>query len=201
MGRRVAVLAGAGLVTLVLAGCGGAVAGGDAAVADTFRVTQAQVAEQVAAVQAAGGQPTAEPPAGLAAASVQRLVITEVVSGVAAELGVTVPESEVSADVAALVADNGGQDALDAAALQAGIPPEAIDDVVRVNLLVAAIGRELDPEGEGGAQLAAAQERLVEHSRAVDVQVAARYGTWNHESLAVRPGSAVSSESTATPAG
>lgn len=192
MGRRVGALAGAGLATLVLAGCGSSSAGmaaGDAAVAETFRVTQAQVAEQVAAVQAAGGQPTAEPPAGLTVASVQRLVITEVVGRVAAEVGVTVSDAQVSADVAQLETDNGGQEALEAAALQAGIPPGAIDDVVRVNLLVSAIGRELDPEGEGGAQVAAAQERLTAYSRDVDVQVAPRYGTWDHASLAVQASS------------
>jgi hypothetical protein len=192
MGRRVGILAVAGLATLVLAGCGSSsegMAAGDAAVAETFRITQAQVAEQVAAVQAAGGQPTAEPPAGLTVASVQRLVITAVVGRVAEEVGVSVSDAEVDADVAQLVADNGGKDALEAAALQAGIPPDAIDDVVRVNLLVSAIGRTLQPDGEGGAQVAAAQERLAAYSREADVQVAPRYGTWDHASLAVQAGS------------
>ena len=181
-------LAAVALGTLVLAGCGSA-GSGQAARSDEFRILQSDVDAQVSQVLAALGQPTGQPPVGLALATTQRLVQDALFSAHAAELGVEVTPTDVDRAVADLAEQNGGQDALEQAALQSGIPPQALEDFVRTQLLFTGIGEELDRAADATAQAQLVQDELVAFSEALDVRVAPRYGAWDDTTLTIVPGS------------
>lgn len=188
MGRR--VIAALGLGVLALAGCS-PVASGEAAFSDEFRVSQSDVDAEVGLVLAALGQPTGQPPEGLAAATTQRLVQDALFAAKAAELGVEVTQGQVESGLEELAAQNGGQEALDQAALQAGIAPASVEDFVRTSLLFTGIGTALEPGGDAVAQRDVARAALAEYSESIDVQVAPRYGTWDDAQLSIVSGSSV----------
>ncbi len=165
---------------------------GQAAVSLDFRVSQAEVDDGVAQVLTAQGQPPGEPPAGLASATTQRLLINRLVASYAEDQGIELTRTQVEEGLAQLAAENGGQEALNDLAAQSGIPPEDLDDTIRTNLLVTAIGLTVDASGDQNAQLEATLVALAEYSEAIDVQVAPRYGTWDDAQLQIVPGSAVS---------
>ncbi|MGB7982343.1 MAG: hypothetical protein WCF36_16300 [Candidatus Nanopelagicales bacterium] len=187
-----------GLGGLLLAGCTASGTGqsrvldaGQAAVSDDFDIAQSAVTESVEAVLAATGQPPGQPPAGLATATVQRLVQGAVIAGFAAGNGVAVTTTQVEAGVAELADQNGGMAALTELAQQSGIPADAIGDTVRTNLLVAGIGAKLDPTGDSTSQLEATGIALAEFSEATNVAVAPRYGSWDDAQLGISTGSSV----------
>ena len=194
--RRGAIALSCGV--LALAGCGSsgpttspAMESGQAAVSDVFRVSQAEVGEDVGLVLTGLGRPTGEPPAGLASVTTARLVLNRLIEGYAQGAGLEPTQAEVEAGLEALVSQNGGRDALNSLALQSGIPPEAIEDTVRSNLLVEQIGRQLNAAGDSAAQIDAARVALTGYSAEVDVEVAPRYGTWDDATLTIVPGSPV----------
>ncbi len=195
--RRTAIALGCGV--LMLAGCstdGSAqsvlVDSGQAAVSSEFRVSQAEVADEVALVLSGQGLPTGEPPAGLASATTQRVVQNRIISSYAEGNGIELTRTQVEQGLEQLASENGGEQALADLALQSGIPPQSLEDTVRTNLLVTAIGLKLNAAGDAAAQLEAARVALTEHSDAIDVEVSPRYGTWDDVQLAIVPGSAVS---------
>jgi hypothetical protein len=196
--RRTAIALSCGV--LVLAGCttdGGSrqpvvLGTGQAAVSQDFRVSQSEVDDGVAQVLTAQGQPPGEPPAGLASATAQRILINRLVASYAEDQGIELTRTQVEEGLAQLAAENGGQEALNDLAAQSGIPPEDLDDTIRTNLLVTAIGLTVDASGDQTAQLEATLVALAEYSEAIDVQVAPRYGTWDDAQLQIVPGSAVS---------
>lgn len=197
MGRRGAMLGGVGLSALLLSGCSatqGPVGSGEAAVSEAFTISQAQVADDVAAVLAAMGRPPAEPSAEMTLANVQRMVQSEVIEGAAASLGVSVSTAAVQQAVAQLAEQSGGVDALSQLAVQAYIPPEAIEDVVRTNLLAEAIGAAVVGGDESGDPQLGAQQAIVGYSQSIDVEVAPRYGTWDDTTLTIAPGSTVAQD-------
>jgi len=183
---------------LVLAGCsttGSAQSvvldSGQAAVSQDFRVAQSEIADDVSLVQSGLGQPPGEPPAGLASATTQRLVQNRLIASYAAMKGIELTRTQVEQGLEQLATENGGQEALNNLALQSGIPPESLEDTVRTNLLVTAIGLTLTASGDAQATGEAVRVALSEYSDAIDVAVAPRYGTWDDAQLAIVPGSAV----------
>jgi len=195
--RRTAIALSCGV--LVLAGCTTdgsrqpvVLGTGQAAVSQDFRVSQSEVDDGVAQVLTAQGQPPGEPPAGLASATTQRILINRLVASYAEDQGIELTRAQVEEGVAQLAAENGGQEALNDLAAQSGIPPEDLEDTIRTNLLVTAIGLTVDASGDQNAQLEATLVALAEYSEAIDVQVAPRYGTWDDAQLQIVPGSAVS---------
>jgi len=197
MGRRVVVAVGVGV--LLLSGCS-AVGAGQAAVSEEFQISQVDVEAEVRAVLEGIGQPPGEPPSGLALATTQRLVQDALFQAKAADLGVQVTPAEIEQGVADLAASNGGLEALQQAALQAGIPADAIDDFVRTNLLFNEIGQVLDSSADTAAQQAATREALAEYSDQIGLEVSPRYGTWNAQTLEIVPGSTVAEPADAEPA-
>jgi hypothetical protein len=189
MGRLLAAAA-LGAAVLALTGCSGLDAG-EAAVSDEFRVSQAEVDAEVRLALESVGQPTGQPPAGLASATTQRLVQDALFAAKAQELGVQVTPGDVEQGVAALAAQNGGQPALEDLARQSGLAPESIPDFVRTSLYFQGIATKLDPSGDATSQRDAARAALAEYSAQIDVQVAPRYGTWDDTQLSIVPGSAV----------
>lgn len=188
MGRR--VIAALGLGVLVLSGCG-AMGAGEAAVSDEFRISQADVDAEVSLVLESLGQPPAQPPEGLASATTQRLVQDALFAAKAAELGVEVTQGQIEAGLAELAAQNGGQEALEQAALQAGIAPASLEDFVRTGILFREIGEKLDYAADATAQAELTRAELTAYSADIDVQVAPRYGTWDDAQLLIIPGSSV----------
>ncbi len=184
-GIRVAALA---LGVLVLAGCNTQeplTSSGLAADSDAFTVTQSLVADEVAKVQQALGKPESEPDPGLALANVQRLVQDRLIGEGAERLGVTVTQTEVEKGVADLATARGGTEALDQAALQAGVPLDAIETVVRTSLLATAIGEHLAPAGDQSARVQATHDALQALSESTHLAVAPRYGAWDHDTLGI----------------
>jgi hypothetical protein len=195
--RRTAIALSCGV--LVLAGCTTdgsrqpvVLGAGQAAVSQDFRVSQSEVDDGVAQVLTAQGQPPGEPPAGLASATTQRILVNRLVASYAEDQGIELTRTQVEEGLAQLAAENGGQEALNDLAAQSGIPPEDLEDTIRTNLLVTAIGLTVDASGDENAQLEATLAALAEYSEAIDVQVAPRYGTWDDAQLQIVPGSAVS---------
>ena len=198
--RRTVVALGAGV--LVLAGCSSTSSGdsvlvesGQAAVSDVFRVSQQEIADDVGLVLVGLGQPPGEPPAGLASATTERVVLYRLIDSFAEANGVDVTRTEVEEGLEELAAENGGQDGLREAALSAGIPEEALERTIRTNLLVTGIGSGINPSGDIPAQLESARVALSEYSESIDVAVAPRYGTWDDQTLAIIPGSSLTEPS------
>ncbi|MDH3958489.1 MAG: hypothetical protein OEU98_03330 [Actinomycetota bacterium] len=198
--RRTVVALGAGV--LVLAGCSSTSSGdsvlvesGQAAVSDVFRVSQQEIADDVGLVLVGLGQPPGEPPAGLASATTERVVLYRLIDSFAEANGVDVTRTEVEEGLEELAAANGGQDGLREAALSAGIPEEALERTIRTNLLVTGIGSGINPSGDIPAQLESARVALSEYSESIDVAVAPRYGTWDDQTLAIIPGSSLTEPS------
>ena len=195
--RWTAIALGCG--ALVLAGCGTdgstqsvQVDSGQAAVSSEFRVSQAEIADDVALVLSGQGLPPGEPPAGLAGATTERVVRDRLVSSYAEGNGIELTRTQVEQSLEQLATANGGEEALNDLALQSGIPPQALEEYVRTDLLVTAIGQKLDAAGDEAAQLEAARAALSEYSAAIDVEVSPRYGTWDDAQLQIVPGSALS---------
>ena len=198
--RRTVVALGAGV--LVLAGCSSTsseesvlVESGQAAVSDEFRVSQQEIADDVGLVLVGLGQPPGEPPAGLASATTERVVLYRLIDSFAESTGVDVTRTEVEEGLEELAAANGGPDGLREAALSAGIPVEALERTIRTNLLVTGIGAGINPSGDLEAQLESARVALSEYSESIDVAVAPRYGTWDDQALAIIPGSSLTESS------
>jgi hypothetical protein len=198
--RRTAIALSCGV--LALAGCSTngsaqsvALDSGQAAVSREFRVAQSEIADDVSLVLSAQGQPPGDPPPGLASATTERVVLNRLIASYAAGKGIELTRAQVELGLEKLTTDNGGEQALNDRALQAGIPPQALEDTVRTNLLVAAIGRTLNAAGDATAQLESARVALSEYSDAIDVAVAPRYGTWDDAQLQIVPGSSVTTPS------
>ena len=198
--RRTVVALGAGV--LVLAGCTSTsseesvlVESGQAAVSDDFRVSQQEIADDVGLVLVGLGQPPGEPPAGLASATTERVVLYRLIDSFAESTGVDVTRTEVEEGLEELAAANGGPDGLREAALSAGIPVEALERTIRTNLLVTGIGAGINPSGDLEAQLESARVALSEYSESIDVAVAPRYGTWDDQTLDIIPGSTLTEPS------
>ncbi len=198
--RRTAIALSCGV--MVLAGCSTngsaqsvAIDSGQAAVSQDFRIAQSEVADDVSQVLADQGLPPGAPPAGLAGATAQRLVQTRLIESYAALNGVELTRTQVEQGLEQLATENGGQDALNNLALQSGIPIRGLEDTVRTNLLVTAIGEKLNPSGDAQAKGEATRVALSEYSDAIDVEVSPRYGTWDDAQLAIVPGSSVTEPS------
>lgn len=178
-GRVVLLAAGAGLAGLALAGCGGAQLAGSAAVVGDERISDTQVAQDVAAVQAQTSVAPGEPNASLTQKTVERLVTQALVTQVAAQVGVSATQGEIDTLRKQAEDSQGGADALEAAAAASGIPAGNIDNVLKMQILVQKIGAKLVPDGDTNAQNQAAFDAVVAYGKQHGVTVSPRFGTWN----------------------
>jgi hypothetical protein len=168
---------------------------GQAAVSADFRIAQSEIADDVSLVLAGQGQPPGAPPAGLATATAQRVVQNRLIASYAEKNGIELTQTQVEQSLEQLASENGGQDALNALALQSGIPTEALEDTVRTTLLITAIGLKVNPTGDAQAKGDSTRVALAEYSAAIDLEVAPRYGTWDDTQLSIVPGSTVTTPS------
>lgn len=184
---------------LLLAGCSNAgttepmvVDSGQAAVSSEFRVSQAEIAQSVGQVLEAVGQPPGEAPPGLAGLITERKVLEDLIASFAEQEGIEVTRTQIEQGLEQLAEENGGPDALAELAAQSGIPVEEIEDTVRTNLLITAIGTELNDSDDPAAQIESARVALSAYSEEIGIAVAPRYGTWDNEQLGIISGTTLS---------
>jgi peptidyl-prolyl cis-trans isomerase SurA len=177
MKRWIPVVAAAGLA---LAACGPTLSG-SAAVVGEQRLTDSELAQTTSQLTDQLGIPES---AQVSQAVLSRWIVAELVDEMAARRGVTVTKGDVDAAVSSEAERAGGQEALEQAALQAGVLPDTIPDVVRTTLLVEGLSRGTitgdDPTGQTGllTQIQALSEE-------VSPQVSPRFGTWDPAQLSV----------------
>lgn len=187
MSRPLTRLAGAAVLLFALAGCGGAVTAGSAAVLGDSRITTTEVADQVAEVQRARGQEAGQPDIILTQEVVRRLVLLDLVEQAAARQGVEVTEGEIDAARLQFEAQFGGREALEQAFLDSGVPPSQIDSEIRLNVTATELQAALVPDGTPEEQSAALFDYIVTLSEELGTTIAARFGTWIPADLQVGP--------------
>jgi hypothetical protein len=175
--RWIPVLLVAGVA---LAGCGPTLAGSAAVVGDQ-RLMDSELADNTTALTQQLGIPQS---AQVSQALLSRWVVAELVDELAERKGVDVDKGDVDAAIADEEERAGGREALEQGALQSGVLPAQIPEVVRTSLLIEQISKTTvtpeDPSGQAG--LLAQVQQL---SDELDPQVSPRFGTWDAGQLSV----------------
>jgi hypothetical protein len=165
---------------VVLSGCGQTLSG-SAAVVGEERLTDSQLSQTTTQLTEKLG--IDENPQ-VSQAVLSRWMVAELVAELASRKGISVTKGDVDAAIADETERAGGQEALEQSALQAGVLPETIPDVVRTSLLIEAISKVTvtgdDPTGESGLLV-----QVQQLSAELDPQVSPRFGTWDAQQLSV----------------
>ncbi len=176
--RWIPVVLAAGIA---LAGCSTPTLPGSAAVVGEARLTDSDLARTTSELTSALGIPES---AQVSQAVLSRWVVAQLVDELAQRRGVGVTKGAVDAAVADEIERAGGQEALEQSALQAGVLPDTIPDVIRVSLLIEQLSKGTvtgdDPTGQAGllTEVQALSEEL-------QPQVSPRFGTWDEQQLSV----------------
>jgi hypothetical protein len=177
MKRWMPVVVAAGIA---LSACGPTLSG-SAAVVGEQRLTDSELAETTSQLTEGLGIPDS---AQVSQAVLSRWIVTELVDELAARKGIGVTKGEIDSAIADEVQNAGGQQALEEGALQAGVVPEMIPDVIRTTLLIEAMTKGTitgdDPTGQTGLLT-----QVQQLSEELDPKVSPRFGTWDAEQLAV----------------
>lgn len=175
--RWIPVVLAAGVA---LAGCGPTLAGSAAVVGDE-RLTDAQLADATSQLAEGLGIPQS---AQVSQAVLSRWVVSQLVDELAQERGISVTKGAVDAFIAEETERAGGVEALEQSALQAGVVPAMIPEVVRTTLLIQELSKTSvtpdDPSGQSGLL---AQVQFI--SDQLDPQVSPRFGKWDAQQLSV----------------
>ncbi len=167
-------------VGVAVSACGPTLSG-SAAVVGEQRLTDSELAETTTALTEQLGIPES---AQVSQAVLSRWIVAELVDEMASRKGVAVTKGDVDAAVAQEVERAGGQEALEQGALQAGVLPDAIPEVVRTTLLVEALSKGTitgdDPTGQTGLLT-----QIQQLSDEISPQVSPRFGTWDPAQLSV----------------
>lgn len=171
-------------VGLMLGGCSNATPGAVAIVGDD-RISDRQLNEQVEQVLKAQGRPLDSASDALVATTLDRMVTASLVNQFAEANGIEVTDGELDATLAMYAEANGGQLALENALVEQGVAPEAIPEIIRVNILAQKIGAAADPTGTPESQSQAIFVVITDYSAEIGTTVSPRYGTWDPIGLAV----------------
>lgn len=168
-----------GLAALVLAGCGEG-SPGAAAVVETKRLTVEELQQRTAAFLDAYPEATSSgvTPDLVATVNVENFVRGAVVDAAAADLGVSVTETEI----ADFITELGGFEETARRTSSRGVPPEPelVRAEVRSALLQRAIGEAAAGPGASDEDIDIATREAVDAMSAeLDIQVNPRYGTWD----------------------
>ncbi|MFD9433771.1 SurA N-terminal domain-containing protein [Streptomyces sp. NPDC060002] len=189
--RRTALLLSAAIVSApLLAACGNDAHPGAAAVVGDQRITVAQLESRVNEVRTAQraavtddaqyAQAVAQT-GSLARDTLHGMVLDKVLHRAAEDAGVTVSRREVQEMRAGLEQQAGGAQGLEAAWLQQyGIPPQRLDENLRLQLEAQKLATEL---GTNTSQ-PAFWNALSKASKALDVDLNPRYGNWDAQKVA-----------------
>ncbi len=182
--RRVGI--GTTLATAaLLAGCGGPPDAGSAITYDGGRITEATLAADAQGLADLAGVPVSR---SITEATLNRMATFVLVEQAAERAGVQVSQGEVDAAVAAQAEQFGSREALEQAALRQGVPPSALEDFFRVNLIYTELvkANASDPaKPETGEAIA--QSFLGEVSNDIALRTNPRFGTWSAKQLQVVP--------------
>jgi len=189
--RRTALLLSAAIVAApLLAACGNDAHPGAAAVVGDQRITVAQLESRVNEVRTAQraavtddaqyAQAVAQT-GSLARDTLHGMVLDKVLHRAAEDAGITVSRREVQEMRAGLEQQAGGAKGLETAWLQQyGIPPQRLDENLRLQLeaqkLATALGTNTSQPAFWNA--------LSKASKALDVDLNPRYGTWDAQKVA-----------------
>ncbi|MBV1935173.1 SurA N-terminal domain-containing protein [Streptomyces sp. BV286] len=187
--RRTALLLSAALVTAapLLAACGNDAHPGAAAVVGADRITVSQLENRVNEVRTAQRAATTgeaqyeqaiAKSGGLTRDTLHGMVLDRVLHQAAKDAGVTVTRKEIQQARAGLEQQAGDAKALEVAWLQQyGVPPERLDDNLRVQIEAQKLATALGTETSQPAFWKA----LSEASKKLGVDLNPRYGTWDVE--------------------
>ncbi|MET9509965.1 SurA N-terminal domain-containing protein [Streptomyces flavidovirens] len=188
--RRTALSVSAALLVAApfLSACGNEAHPGAAAVVGGGRIEVAALQTQVKDVrQAQQASPQSAQLIGstgqLGRAKLYDLIVDKIVQRAADDAGATVSRKEVQRARGEAVEQAGGEEQLAAMYLQQrGVAPDQIDEALRRDVLVgklaAKIGATNTPEGQQKVN-----EAFVAASKALDIDVNPRYGTWDDEKM------------------
>lgn len=184
--RRIAVAMTTVLLVTGLGACSTA-RPGDAAVVGDTRISESDIATQMASLNEAVGQPADTPSPELARTLVSYNVGYALIGATAAALDVTVPPSQLDLVYGQQLEQIGGEEALRQAAAQQGVPPDNLRRDLETQLLATAIVQRVAPGGDpqAGQQLLVDEVRKV--AETIDVEVAPKYGVWDNEMLQIIP--------------
>ncbi|MCX5373310.1 SurA N-terminal domain-containing protein [Streptomyces sp. NBC_00015] len=189
--RRTALLLSAAIVAApLLAACGNDAHPGAAAVVGDQRITVAQLESRVNEVRTAQraavtddaqyAQAVAQT-GSLARDTLHGMVLDKVLHRAAEDAGITVSRREVQEMRAGLEQQAGGAKGLETAWLQQyGIPPQRLDENLRLQLEAQKLATEL---GTNTSQ-PAFWNALSKASKALDVDLNPRYGNWDPQKVA-----------------
>ncbi len=184
---RIAVLvAGAALTALTAAGCSSAFPGSAASVGDT-RIAETTIGEQLRALNTTLGQPADTPSTIATTGLVTQGVTGELIQATAAEVGVSVTQSQIDEAYAVEVQQIGGVPALEQAAAQSFVPPSEINAFLGNRLTFSLIAQALEPQGTPEQQQAAAIQAIVDKGDEIGIYVAPKYGEWSPAQLTIVP--------------
>ncbi|WP_328900516.1 MULTISPECIES: SurA N-terminal domain-containing protein [unclassified Streptomyces] len=189
--RRTALTVSAALLAAapLLSACGSQAHPGAAAVVGGDRITVSTVQAQVADVrEAQGSSPQAaqltDQSGQLARAKLHGLILDRVLDRAAADAGVTVSRAEIQQMRTSAVAQYSGEKGLRQAVLQERwLAPGQIDAFLREQIQITKLGQALgaDPSTPEGTK--AIGDALTKASKALDVDVNPRYGTWDNQQI------------------
>lgn len=175
-----ATLAAAGLI---LAACSSEA--GAAAVIGNERITEVQLAEQVNAVLEAQNKPANTVDDALVAGTLDRMIKTRLVSILAEEAGLDVPQGRIDVQLQAYDQQVGGRAQVEKIFLESGVAPSQVEDVVRLNLQAELLGQALAPGQPAQEQGGRVVEAVALFANRVGVQVSPRYGTWSPQTIGI----------------
>jgi hypothetical protein len=165
---------------VVLAGCGQTLSGSAALVGDE-RLTDSDLSQMTTELTSKLGIPES---AQVSQAVLSRWVVAELVDELAARKGIDVTKGAVDSAIADEAERAGGQEALETSALQAGVLPDMIPEVVRTSLLIEEMTKGTitgdDPTGQTGLLT-----QVQQLSEEIQPEVSPRFGTWDAEQLSV----------------
>ncbi len=167
-------------VGVAIAGCGPALSG-SAAVVGEERLTDSALSETTTQLTQKLGIPES---AQVSQVVLSRWVVAELIDELAVRRGVEVTKGAVDQSISEETERAGGREALEQSALQAGVVPEMIPEVVRTTLLIDQLSKISvtgdDPTGQTGLLV-----QVQQLSEELQPQVSPRFGTWDAEQLTV----------------
>lgn len=185
--RRMAVGVGLALAGLALSACAGVDQAGAAVVWDSGRITENQLAEQVAVIAAVDG---VEVTPQVTNEVVNFLAQGVLVNEAADQLGLSVTRGDVERATAEAIEASGGEERLRTVLAENDAEFDdftaLVESLVQRDLLLEQIVAEVDPEGAQPTLSPAALDYLVDTSIAIDLTTNPRFGVWDPSSLAAQ---------------
>lgn len=179
-------LAGAAVTALAASGCSSAFPGSAAAVGDE-RISEATIGEQLRTLNTTLGQPADTPSSVATSGLVTQGITGELIQATAADLGISVSQTQIDEAYALELQQLGSEQALEQAAAQSFVPPAEINDFLRNRLTFSLLAQALVPDGAPEQQQAAAIQALVDKGDELGIYVAPKYGEWSSAQLAIVP--------------